>query len=230
MFRSNLEEIKSKFTVLLQCIQSALEANNVTKEAVRSILVGMYPNCEEHIPNTNMGEIFAAASHHKLWTYEHYSPVEKLVRRLLTSDHLGEVRAYKAHLSGYFITVKLIDYIKHTNIDSTVTSVDYDIELKELTTSLDLNTRLDSVSLKYIQDLWEEFVKEFNIPPLSTITGKIRSGSHHNTSIATVARESSFFQNHPDITNVTIDDTVQYDEVNPIIIIIIIIAYEPSIP
>ena len=238
MFRSNLEDIKSRFAVLLESIQAALEASNVTKEAVRGVLVGMYPNCENCIPNTNIREIFDAATHYKLWSYEHHSPVEKLVRRLLTSDHLSEVREYKSYLAGFFATEKLINYIKYTNIDS---AVDGELDLKQLSLAhyqklkvkLELGDRkINMISLNYVQELWEEFAEEFDIPYLTAIIGKILSGSLHVTwlitsdmanKIATAARESSFFQNHPNIIYVAINDTVHYDEVNPIIITIVTI-------
>ena len=228
MFRSNLEDIKSRFAVLLRSVQLTLEANHVTPEDVYAVLVGMYPNCEDSIPKTNIDEIFAAASRHKLWDYVHHSPVEKLVRRLLTSDHLSEVREYKAHLSGFYATTKLIDYITYTNINSTV---DEELNLEKLTVAnyqklkvkLELDRRINTLSLKYVQELWEEFAEEFDIPYLTAVIGKILSGSLHITwlitsdianKIAKAARESTFLQRHPNIIYVAINDTVHYDEVN----------------
>ena len=229
MFRSNMEDIKSRFTVLLQSIQSTLEANHVTIEAVHGILVGMYPDCEDHIPKTNMEDIFAAATRHKLWSYEHHSPVEKLVRRLLGSDHLSDIREYKAHLSGFYTTTKLIDYITYTNINSTAEHGELDLEefsvahYQKLMVKLELDRKIDTISLRYVQELWEEFAEEFNIPYLTAVIGKILSGSLHiiwmitpdtAEKIATAALESTFFQNHPNIIYIAINDTVHYDEVS----------------
>ena len=230
MFRSNLEDIKSRFAVLLQSIQSALEANNVTKEAVRGVLVGMYPNCEDCVPKTNMEEIFAAATRYKIWDYEHHSPVEKLIRRLLgsQSDYLCDVREYKAHLSGFFATVKLIDYIKYTKVDPTVeTSGKIDLaeftiaHFQKLKVKLNLKRRIDRLSLNYIQDLWEEFVEEFDIPFLTAVVHKVMSGSLEiiwlispdvAEKIASSASEAvQFYQEHH-IVYLAIDDSPVYDE------------------
>ena len=227
MFRSNLEDIKSRFAVLLQSIQAALEANNVTKESVRGVLVGMYPNCEDNVPTTNMGEIFTAASRHKLWDYEHHSPLEKLVRRLLGSDHLSEVREYKAHLSGFYATVKLIDYIKYKNIDPTLEKNGLKLEeftvahFQELMVKLELNRKIDKLSLKYIQDLWEEFAEEFDIPFLTAVVDKVMSGSLEIVwlispdvaeKIASSANEAIWFYQEHHIVYLAIDNSPVYDE------------------
>ena len=178
--------------------------------------------------------MFTAATTQRFWDYTHHSPVEKLLRRFLP-DHLSLTREYKAHLSGFYATTKLIDYITYTNIDSAEdNTLDLlrltDANCQKLKVKLELDRKIDTISLKYVQDLWEEFAEEFDIPYLTAVIGKILSGSLHITwlitsdvanKIATAARESSFFQNHPNIIYVAINDTVYYDEVNPIIITIL---------
>ena len=42
MFRSNEEDIKSRFAILLTSVKSALEANHVATNDVRTVLVGMF--------------------------------------------------------------------------------------------------------------------------------------------------------------------------------------------
>ena len=226
MFRSNLEDIKSRFAVLQQNIGSTLEANHVTVQAVRGVLVGMYPNCEDHIPKTNMEDIFSAATRHKLWSYEHHSPLDKLVRRLLGHGYLSDIREYKAHLSGFYATNELIEYIQHTNIDPAMESSEIDLEqftvaqYQKLMVKLELDRNIDGISLKYIQDLWEEFAEEFNIPYLTAVIGKIMGGSlviiwlispDVAKKIASSANNSiQFFQKHQ-IVYVAIDGIPVYE-------------------
>jgi hypothetical protein len=226
MIRSNLEDIKSRFAILLRSVQQALEANHVTPEDVYAVLVGML-GCRDLIPKTNLEEMFTAVTSQRLWDYMHHSPLEKLLRRFLP-DHLSLMREYKAHLSGFYTTTKLIDYITYTSIDSTaVDKLDLrkltDANYQKLKVKLELDRKIDIISLKYVQDLWEEFAEEFDIPYLTAVVGKILSGSLHITwmitsevanKIIAAARVSSFFQNHPNIIYVTINGTVHYDEVN----------------
>ena len=114
---SNLEDIKSRFAVLLTCVKSALEANQVSANDVHTVLVGMFPGSDQYIPSTNIDKIFRAATRNELWNYWHHSPVEKLLSRFLGPDHLSLIREYKEHLSGFYATAKLINYMKHMNID-----------------------------------------------------------------------------------------------------------------
>jgi hypothetical protein len=229
MFRSNSEDIKSRFAVLLRSVQLALENNHVTPEDVHAVLVGIFPGCQDLIPKISLDEMFTAVTSQRLWDYIHHSPVEKLLRRFLP-DHLSLMREYKAHLSGFYTTTKLIDYITYTSIDSTaVNELDLkkltDTNYQELKVKLELNRKIDIISLKYVQDLWEEFAEEFDIPYLTAVIGEITSGSLHITwmitseianKIVAAAQESLFFQNHPNIIYVAINGTVHYDEVNNI--------------
>ena len=227
MFRSNLEDIQSRFAILLQSVQSALETHHVAPTDVHGVLIAMFGCGTDCLPKTNLEEMFKAATSQSLWDYTHHSPVEKLLRRFLP-DYLSCMREYKAHLSGFYATTQLIDYITYTNIDSAVEG-ELDLEkltvvhYQKLTVELKLNDRkIDTLSLKYVQDLWEEFAEEFNIPYLTAVISKILRHSILITwlitpdtanKIATASRESSFFQNHPNITYVAINDTVYYEEV-----------------
>ena len=227
MFRSNLEDIQSRFAILLQSVRSALEEYGVAPKVVHDVLIAM-SDCGDCLPNTNLEEMFKAATSQRLWDYTHHSPVEKLVRRFIP-DHLSLMRKYKAHLSGFYTTTKLIDYITYTSIDSAVEG-EFDLEklttanYQKLTVDLKLDDRkIDTLSLKYVQDLWEEFAEEFNIPDLSAVIDKITRQSILITwlitrdtanKIATAIQcGSSFFQNHPNIIYVAISDTVYYEEV-----------------
>ena len=182
MSRSNLEDIKSRFANLLIEMKSALEANHVATNDVRSILVGMFPGSDPYIPKTNLEEIFDAASRHDLWNYWHHSPVEKLLCRCLP-DHVSLIREYKEHLSGFCTTTKLIDYIKYTNIDPGEGCNELPLgsytkeQCKKLMVTLDIKRNITTISLKYVQDLWERFAEEFDIPFLTAVIDSIVTGS-----------------------------------------------------
>jgi hypothetical protein len=226
MFHSNLEDIKNRFAILRRDVQSALEDNHVTPEDVYAILVEMF-GCRDLIPKTSLEEMFTAVTSQRLWDYIHHSPVEKLLSRFLP-NRLSLMREYKGHLSRFYTTTTLIDYITYTSIDSTdVDRLDFrkltGTNFQALKVKLELDRKIDIISLKYVQDLWEEFAEEFDIPYLTAVVGKILSGSLHITwmitseianKIVATAHESSFFKNHPNIIYVAINGTVHYDEVN----------------
>ena len=225
---SNLEDIKSRFAILLQSVRSALEANHVPSADVHGVLIEMF-GCGDCLPKTNLEEIFATVTNNRLWDYAHHSPVEKLLRRFIPDHRASLMSEYKAHLSGFYTTSKLIDYIACTNINSTEEKSTLDLDkltdthYKKLKVKLELTDRIIStLSLKYVQDLWEEFAEEFDIPFLTAVIESILSGSLQITwlispeianKIAAAGHESSFFHNHPVIIYVAINDTILYDEV-----------------
>ena len=212
MFDSNEEDIKSRFATLLISVRSALEANHYPTNDVRSILVGMFAESDDYIPRTNrLEEIFDAATHHRLWDYLHHSPVESLLRRCLP-DHISLIREYKEHLSGYCTTTKLIDYIKYTNMDpqqgqNRLPLGSYTREqCQKITVTLGLTRNITELSLQYVQDLWEQFAEEFDIPFLTAVIDSVLSGSliiiwlvppkEAEKIVSSAHRSTSFFQVH----------------------------------
>ena len=222
MFNSSLEDIQSRFATLLISVRTALEANHYPTSDIRAILVGMFTESDKYIPKTNLEEIFDAATCHRLWDYLHHSPVENLLHRCLP-DHISLIREYKEQLSGYCTTTKLIDYIKYTNINpqqghNKLPLGSYTREqCQKLTVTLGLVRNITELSLKYIQDLWERFAEEFNIPFLTAVLDSILSGSliitwlvPHDVAeriVDSAHKSTSFFKEHC-IISVTINTLV----------------------
>ena len=181
MFRSNLDEIKSRFADLLSSIKSALKANDVTVDRVHGILVEISDCRSNLIPKTNLDELFTAASDLKLWRYDHYSPVEKVVRRF-ACDSLRLVSEYKKDLSGFLTTAKLIDFIHHMNLSdsqrgtSKLPLQSYNTEYDTLATKLKTDRNISMLSLMYVQELWNSFAEEFRIPSLTVVIEKVLEG------------------------------------------------------
>ena len=135
-------------------------------------------------------------------------------------DHISLIREYKEHLSGYCTTTKLINYIQDHNIDTEEGHNELPLEsytkkrCQRLTVILDIKRKITTLSLKYIQDLWERFAEEFNIPFLTAVLDSILSGSliitwlvPHDVAekIVTSAHKSTSFFKENDIVSVTID-------------------------
>ena len=230
MILSNLEEITSRFGVLLSDVKAALKANRVRTRDVRSVIIEMYPQCDDVIPKTHLDRLFRAASKYRIWSYEHHSPVEKLLRRFLP-EHSGMITEYKEHLAGFYATTKLIDYIRFfNNADCESGRNELDIgsftseHYKKLKIELDVDRRVTTRSLRYVQDLWEQFAEEFDIPFLTVVLDSILEGSLIITWLvppevadkiaASVYNPGStpFFKREC-IVSVAIDDNIIYAEV-----------------
>ena len=225
MTQSNLEDIESRFSALLYSVRCALEANNVQVDHVRQILIGIFHR-DDCIPRTNIEEIFSAVTAHKLWNYNHHSPLEKLVRRCLHADYISEVTEYKGHLSGFYATTKLIDYIRYTKFinarrgPSELPLDRYNTEYDTLTLKLDTERDISQFSLMYVQELWNSLAEEFRIPSLTAVIDKILDGCleitwlilpHEAKQIATLAPKSTPFFCRLNVIYVSLNGHIIYD-------------------
>ena len=239
MKSSNEKEIESRFVYLLDSIQSLLEINNVTGENVRQFLVRMFRRAGDCIPKTNkISDIFDSVTVNNLWSYDNHDVLEKLVERYLP-DHVSEISEYENHLSGFYATTKLIDYIRAKNLKCyeeapSEHSLDrYTTEhYRELTVILDIDNRLSQLSMMYVRDLWKSFVNRFNIPSLTAVIDKILEGSlqivwlvlpHVADLICGAAKQSEEFFREHDIVFVAIDDHILYDARLAVSIILLLI-------
>ena len=239
MFRSNMDAIKGRFASLLIEVESVLEANHVRVEDVRNFIIRTFCCSSDCMPKSNLSDIFNEASAQKIWSYEHYSPVDTLIRNLIP-DHCSLMRQYKERFSGYFATIKLIEFIQENNFDQYDSDTDeMDVSTcssekmqytrkhyRKLKVKLKIpHTKITQISMNYVQELWVSFADQFDIPSLTAIIDKILEGSlkivwlilpHFAELIRTSAHKSDsveFFPRH-DITFVAIDDCVVYDEVS----------------
>ena len=227
MISSNEKEIESRFVYLLDSIQSLLETNNVTGENVRQFLVRMFHRAGDCIPRTDkISDIFDSVTINNLWSYDNHDVLEKLVERYLP-DQVSEILEYENHLSGFYATTKLIDYVMTKNLKCyeeapSEHSLDrYTIKhYQKLTVILDIDDKLSQLSMMYVRDLWKSFVNRFNIPSLTAVIDKILEGSlqivwlvlpHVADLIFRAAQQSEEFFREHDIVFVAIDDHVLYD-------------------
>ena len=224
-----MEEIKSRFSDLLLSVRYALEKNNVQIDDLRQILTDILDlGIDNFIPRSNLAEIFMALSDHKLWDYKHHSPVEKLVNRCLRGKIISEVKEYKKQLSGFYVATKLIDFIRISNFDEDTEMEASEITLrsygpkdyKSLGVKLNLKKRrISELSLKYVQDLWESFADEFELPSLTAILDKVLEGCleilwlippREAKQIATLAPRSTPFFHHLDVIYISLDGHIIY--------------------
>ena len=230
MIRYNVEEIKALFSSLVLEVQLALQSQSDISN-VRDFLITFF---EFDFPETSdVKKLFAAITLKHLWDYHHFSPLERLVNKFLPNDQkVGSLmKAYKAHLSGFYLTTKLIDYMEYQNLSA---DEECDQPSPKLTTEqykkiklvLQLKRKISQVSLDYVVKLWQSFAEEYEIPSLTAVIDRIVAGSLEVTwrvpqHIAdAIFPRSKFFRSHG-IVLVSIDDVIIYDEKQMVSIILL---------
>lgn len=229
MVQSNIEEIKSRFSTLVTSVRHALEANNVQIDDLRQILTDILDlGIDSFITSTNIAEIFRDLSNQKLWDYKHHSPVEKIVNSCLHGLIISEVKEYKEHLSGFYVATKLIDFIRTSDFDDDTEMEASEISLRSygpkdyklLRVKLKpKKRRISELSLQYVQDLWESFADEFELPSLTALLDKVLKGClevswlippREAQQIATLAPRSTPFFLHLDVIYVSLNGHIIY--------------------
>ena len=231
-----MERIQAKFASLLLDVQIALEAKNVKVSHVCQFLSQFLINRYEEVNYEKFSAIFMDVTKQKLWTYLHHSPLERLTEKFLCNDQRvqDQIKQYKSALSGFLVATKLIEYIEENPFpdEELEEEEEEDPALPKLTKKeyrslkvvLNLGTRkISDLSLMYVQELWENFAEEFDIPLLTTVIKKIIIGSleitwlvsNHMAKIimcnSTKSKSVRFFRQHK-IISLSIDDIIIYDE------------------
>ena len=87
VIRSNEEKIKAMFSALLLNVQDALQSKDIIVNRVRQFLVN-FLQCEDILPEvtSTFYETFTAITSNGLWSYQHYSPLERLTDHFLPDD------------------------------------------------------------------------------------------------------------------------------------------------
>ena len=236
MIRSNEARIKAHFSSLVLKVQSALQSQSDVSN-VRDFLITFF---KHDFPETsNLKKLFATISLSDLWDFHNYSPLEQLIDQFLPGDQEvgSRMKQYKAHLSGFYLTTKLIDYIEYKNLSANDSDEEHDQSYLKLTRNqykkikvvLQLERKISQVSLDYVVKLWQSFAEEYEIPSLTAVIDRIVEGSLEITwtvpqHIAdAILPRSKFFRSHG-IVLVSIDDVIIYDEKQMVSAIIIVIG------
>ena len=224
MIRSNMDEIKALFSSLVLEVQLALQSQSDIRH-VRHFLITFFKY--DFSETSDLEKLFTTITLNDLWDYHNYSPLERLINKFLSNDqNIGSLmKEYKARLSGFYLTTKLIDYIEYQNLSTDDSDEECDQSSPKLTTKqykkikvvLQLERKISEVSLDYVVKLWQSFAEEYEIPSLTAVIDKIMAGSlevtwavpQHITDA--ILPRSKFFQSHG-IILVFIDDILIYDE------------------
>jgi hypothetical protein len=225
LIHSNEINIIGLFSTLLLNVRRALESHSIAIKDVRQFLASFFKRDDYFRGASSLEQIFTAVSVNNLWDYENHGPLEALTKGLLPGDEPVErlVRDYKFNLSGYFMTIKVLEYIEKKKLQpqnlekpSPLKKLSWE-QYRKIRVVLQLERRVSELSLAYIQRLWVSFAEEYELPSLTAIIDEIVEGSLTVTwlilqHVANMIKpRSRFFRRHQ-IILVFIDDVILYDE------------------
>ena len=225
--RRNLIKIKESFAKLLKDVAEKLKSKELDLEVFRFFVVALFPPGRCIPQSSKVIEIFEAVTMNGLWSYWHYTPVERIVAEYAPNDDemKGLLDKYRKELSGYKAMTKIADAIELYEIDefadpSRRLTVAFDpAYLQRL--SVKLKTRVTEKTLEYVDELWVSLAEYFLLPSLSVLLERIRSGCievswlvppHFAFQITSNLHENSSFLQSKGITKVLLDGNCVYDE------------------
>ena len=181
-------------------------------------------------------KLFDAVSVAKLWNYDHYGPLEEVIKQLLPNDSTTKklISEYKSQLNGYYTATKITDFIKQSKIEAAYQDPDEPLAVRDFSfedyrkLKVKLNLPEDhKVSLSHVDQLWRSLAEEFDLPCLTAVIHNIVMGSlevtwlilpHIADEIFTKADNSKEFYSNNKIVELRIDDVILYSEECPWIV------------
>ena len=215
MAETALRKIKSRFSHLVIDVQSSMEDHKVKVKKVRRFLLEFCDgNCS--IPKEeDLDTVFDCIKEARLWRYDHYGLLEELAEEFLPEDDpaRGQVTEYKSQLTGFYATIRIIDFIKLNELEDReeisshlFSPKKYNSYYQKLTVKLRLDRDISELTLEYVDKLWKALIKEFHLPPLTAVLDKIVEGTLRITWLilphiidkirATYFKSVEFFQQH----------------------------------
>ena len=234
------QTMRGQFSFLLDKVQSALQTNHVSVDRVRHFLIRYFRSNAWCQKISDLGELFDAVSVAKLWNYNHYGPLEEVIKQLLPNDSTVKklISEYKCQLNGYYTTTKITDFIKQSKIEAAYQDPDSSEPLAVRDFSFEdyrkLKVKLNlpegqKVSLSHVDQLWRSLAEEFDLPCLTAVIHNIVMGSlevtwlilpHIAEKIITKAKadDSEEFYWNNEIVELRINDVILYSEECPWIV------------
>jgi hypothetical protein len=217
-----------------------MEVRQVKLKDVHQFLVSFFQS-ERCIPEaSDLTKLFNIITEAKLWRYDHYGPLEELAEKFLPEHNIARklVSEYKDQLSGFYTTMKIIDFIDLSDLDDSEDDSDSDSEdaaqqslspkeskkfyrKLKVTLKLDRKTKLSDITMSYVDTLWKSLIDEFNLPPLTAIIKKIVGGSliitwlvplQVSSVIEVSYSKALWFYQQNNIIQIQLDGCILYDE------------------
>ena len=177
--QKNRQNIEVKFAMLLMNTCRQLREKSINVKDFQMCLTACF-SLECITKSCSIHEIFEVITHHKLWDYWNYYPLEKIVQGFAADDSemISWIETYKRDLKSYKVTTKLIDHIAKSDYTSPLPPTElarYNPQYYQRL-SLKLRIKFTDETLTYIDDLWNEFAELYNLPPYVALLDRIHKG------------------------------------------------------
>ena len=153
-----------------------------------------------------------------------FLPSDATIKRLMTE--------YKSHLTGFYTTTKIADFIKvhkskfedtEQDIEESLPVDTYTLkDYRQLKVTLKIGRKISAVTLSYVDELWRSLAEEFDLPSLTAVIHSIIEGSlvvtwlvlpHIAEKITSASIKDDKFFHLNDITRMEVDSTIIFDEI-----------------
>ena len=167
--------------MLLTKIREKLREKPVSPDGLRFLINTFYE--KEYISaSSNIDEIFNEGTRYKLWDYWNYEAIVIVVRVFAADDLKLKLlmETYRKDLESFKVASKLIDYIAALSLtqeegeDVKIAARHDRRYYKKL--EMKLNMRITNHSLKYIDELWNEFANLYSLPEHGVLLDRIHKG------------------------------------------------------
>ena len=164
--QKNKQTIDAKFATLLTDICSKLQGKEIDMRQLQLYLKRSYP--EECL--LNFSDVYEIFDYDKLWDYWNYLPLKKFVEKFAADDEeiASWIDAYKRDLKSYKVSTKLIGPDEKHEKSGREYYQEISVKLGDTTVA--------DCSLEYIDDLWNEIVTIYDLPPDVAILHSIHKG------------------------------------------------------
>lgn len=199
--------------MLLMNTCRALTKKQINLEDFHMFLTSFFSGC---LPKSStIHEIFEVITHHKLWDFWNYHPLEEIVKGFAAADPeiTSWIDTYKQDLKSYKVTTKLIDHIASQ-------PARYNQQYYQKL-SIKLKMEFTHHTLDYIDDLWNDFAELYGLPPYVALLDCISEGcvsivwlipSHLAPQIRSTTPPNGDFYRKYEVTKVELGEECIYQE------------------
>ena len=227
--KENRTKIKGSFATLVTNISTNLMKKNIDMGELRLYITTLFPPGDFVAYAKSVAEVCEAMSHHQLWDFHSFTPVEEIVKKFGENDPqlTGWIRDYKSELAGFKAVTRIADYIEACSDDEDIADSEQSISqniarydkkyCRKL--SIKLKARITEKSLDYIDQFWSSIADYFFLPSLSVLLDTIKEGCVEVTWLVPTAAALQIEANMEDsedvwrnleVTRVEMDGVVYY--------------------